>query len=143
MSTLTLSSNLVDAIWRDQPPVPRRPVRVHPVKLAGVAVPEKFAAVRKLVVEARASSLVVMAMDEVIAAVEARVLLLLFVGFFLLQMLLQKVQTSLRQASSICRRKGPVATFEVQKRVSGRGGGGGGVEAILFFCVALSGSWRA
>lgn len=66
---ITASSNLVDAIWTDQPPVPRRPVRVHPVKLAGVAVPEKLAAVRKLVVEARASSLVVMAMDEVHAAV--------------------------------------------------------------------------
>lgn len=58
-------SNLVDTIWTDQPPAPQRPVRVHPVKFAGVAVPEKLAAVRKLVVKERASSLVVMAMDEV------------------------------------------------------------------------------
>lgn len=55
----------MDAIWADQPPVPQRPVRVHPVKFAGVAVPEKLAAVRKLVIKERASSLVVMAMDEV------------------------------------------------------------------------------
>eukprot|EP00752_Nemacystus_decipiens_P008249 g7376.t1 len=60
-----ISGNLVDAVWTDQPPVPQRPVRVHPVKFAGVAVPEKLAAVRKLVVEEGASSLVVMATDEV------------------------------------------------------------------------------
>eukprot|EP00752_Nemacystus_decipiens_P016215 g14500.t1 len=60
-----ISGNLVDAIWTDQPPVPQRPVRIHPVRFAGVAVPEKLAAVRKLVVKERASSLVVMAMDEV------------------------------------------------------------------------------
>lgn len=58
----------MDQIWTDQLPVPQRPVRVHPLKFAGVAVPEKLAAVRKLVLEARASSLVVMAMDEVIRA---------------------------------------------------------------------------
>ena len=58
-------SNLVDAIWTDQPPIPQRPVRVHPVKFAGVAVPEKLTAVRELVEKERASSLVVMAMDEV------------------------------------------------------------------------------
>lgn len=55
----------MDEIWTDQPPVPRQPVRVHPLKFAGVGVPEKVAAVRKLVVKERASSLVVMAMDEV------------------------------------------------------------------------------
>ncbi|CAM9589959.1 unnamed protein product, partial [Ectocarpus fasciculatus] len=60
-----ISGNLVDEIWTDQPPVPRQPVRVHPLKFAGVGVPEKVAAVRKLVVKERASSLVVMAMDEV------------------------------------------------------------------------------
>ncbi|CAB1113141.1 unnamed protein product [Ectocarpus sp. CCAP 1310/34] len=60
-----ISGNLVDEIWTDQPPVPRRPVRVHPLKFAGVGVSEKIAAVRKLVVKERASSLVVMAMDEV------------------------------------------------------------------------------
>lgn len=59
------SSNLVDGIWPDQPPVPCQPVRVHPVKYAGVAVPDKLVAVRKLIVDARACSLVVMAMDEV------------------------------------------------------------------------------
>lgn len=45
--------------------MPCEPVRVHPLKYAGVSVPEKLASVRKLVLEARASSLVVMAMDEV------------------------------------------------------------------------------
>ncbi|CAM9181008.1 unnamed protein product [Ectocarpus sp. 6 AP-2014] len=64
-SLVPISGNLVDEIWTDQPPVPRRPVRVHPLKFAGVGVPEKIAAVRKLVVKERASSLVVMAMDEV------------------------------------------------------------------------------
>ncbi|CBN78835.1 conserved unknown protein [Ectocarpus siliculosus] len=63
--TIRNGRNLVDEIWTDQPPVPRRPVRVHPLKFAGVGVPEKIAAVRKLVVKERASSLVVMAMDEV------------------------------------------------------------------------------
>lgn len=58
-------SNLVDAVWTDQPPVPQGPVRVHPLRFAGVAVPEKLAAMRKLVVKEGASSLVVMALDEV------------------------------------------------------------------------------
>ncbi|CAM9209508.1 unnamed protein product, partial [Hapterophycus canaliculatus] len=60
-----ISCNLVDQIWTEQPSVPQQPVRVHPLKFAGVAVTKKLAAVRKLVVDARASSLVVMAMDEV------------------------------------------------------------------------------
>lgn len=58
-------SNLVDEIWTNQPPMPCQPVRVHPLKYAGVSVPEKLESVRKLVLEARATSLVVMAMDEV------------------------------------------------------------------------------
>lgn len=57
--------NLVDEIWTDQPPIPRHPVRIHPLEYAGVAVSEKLSAVRKLLLEARAWSLVVMAMDEV------------------------------------------------------------------------------
>lgn len=54
----------MDQIWEDQPPVPCEPVRVHPLEYAGVGVPEKLATVRKLVLEARASTLVVMALDE-------------------------------------------------------------------------------
>lgn len=55
----------MDEIWTDQPPIPRNPVRIHPLKFAGVAVSEKLSAVRGLLLEARAWSLVVMAMDEV------------------------------------------------------------------------------
>lgn len=55
----------MDEIWTDQPPIPRHPVRIHPLEYAGVAVSEKLSAVRELLLEARAWSLVVMAMDEV------------------------------------------------------------------------------
>lgn len=55
----------MDEIWTDQPPVPCQPVKVHPLKYAGVGVSEKLATVRSLVKAARATSLVVMAMDEV------------------------------------------------------------------------------
>ncbi len=72
-------SNLVDAIWTDQPPVPHAPVRVHPLRLAGVSVPEKLATVRKLVVKEGASSLVVMAMDEVYHQAARRLTASLFV----------------------------------------------------------------
>lgn len=64
--------NLVDEIWTDQPPVPRQPVRVHALEYAGVAVPEKLAAMRRLVRDARASSLLIMAMDEVRKRSETR-----------------------------------------------------------------------
>lgn len=55
----------MDEIWTDQPPVPCRPVYLHPIKYAGTSVLDKLVAVRKLVLDARASSMVVMAMDEV------------------------------------------------------------------------------
>ncbi|CAM9226800.1 unnamed protein product [Choristocarpus tenellus] len=57
--------NLVDKVWIDQPMEPCCPVKMHPLELAGVSVPEKLASIRKLVCEEGASSLVIMALDEI------------------------------------------------------------------------------
>ncbi|CAM9861190.1 unnamed protein product [Discosporangium mesarthrocarpum] len=64
-AVIPVQGNLVDKIWVDQPPKPANPVKIHPLEYAGVPISEKLTAIRRHTTEAGASSLVVMALDEV------------------------------------------------------------------------------
>ncbi|KAJ8613881.1 hypothetical protein CTAYLR_008685 [Chrysophaeum taylorii] len=59
---LFLESNLVDEVWTDRPALPSKPLRVHPLKLAGESVASKLSRVREATT---ADALVVAALDEV------------------------------------------------------------------------------
>ena len=46
-----LAVNLIDAIWNDQPPSPRQPIRQYPLKYAGVSTKEKLEKLRSAMSE--------------------------------------------------------------------------------------------
>ncbi len=58
--------NLVDAIWKDRPPPPRKAVSLHPLKFAGEPAAKKIASIQKLLKQARAGA-VVLTLPESIA----------------------------------------------------------------------------
>ncbi|CAO2149136.1 unnamed protein product [Urochloa humidicola] len=60
-----LSSDLVDEVWKDRPPVEPRPVIVHPVEFAGRSVSEKIKELREKLVLEKASAIIITALDEV------------------------------------------------------------------------------
>ncbi|CAO2144341.1 unnamed protein product [Urochloa humidicola] len=60
-----LSSDLVDEVWKDRPPVEPRPVIVHPVEFAGCSVSEKIKELREKLVHEKASAIIITALDEV------------------------------------------------------------------------------
>ncbi|CAL4992867.1 unnamed protein product [Urochloa decumbens] len=60
-----LSSDLVDEVWKDRPPVEPRPVIVHPVEFAGRSVSEKINELREKLVHEKASAIIITALDEV------------------------------------------------------------------------------
>ncbi|CAL4980922.1 unnamed protein product [Urochloa decumbens] len=60
-----LSSDLVDEVWKDRPPVEPRPVIVHPVEFAGRSVSEKIKELREKLVHEKASAIIITALDEV------------------------------------------------------------------------------
>ncbi|CAE7623539.1 APP2 [Symbiodinium pilosum] len=61
----SLQPNLVDQIWQSCGVEPTEPVRLHPVKLAGIGTPEKLRQVRRKMVDNKADALLVTALDEV------------------------------------------------------------------------------
>ena len=61
----SLQPNLVDQIWQSCGVEPTEPVRLHPVKLAGIGTPEKLRQVRRKMVDNKADVLLVTALDEV------------------------------------------------------------------------------
>ncbi|XP_058444565.1 xaa-Pro aminopeptidase ApepP [Malaya genurostris] len=62
---LTISPNLIDLIWKDQPVAPRNPIIPLSVEYAGRSVAEKLVAMREKMTDKRASVVVVSALDEI------------------------------------------------------------------------------
>ncbi|XP_062182262.1 aminopeptidase P1-like [Phragmites australis] len=60
-----LSSDLVDEIWKDRPPVKALPVVVHPVEFAGRSVSEKIKELREKLLHEKAYGIITTALDEV------------------------------------------------------------------------------
>lgn len=63
---LVYEDNLVDKVWGEgRPPPPSKPLRVHELRYAGVDVATKLANLRKELVSAGATAMVVTMLDEV------------------------------------------------------------------------------
>ncbi|XP_053678309.1 xaa-Pro aminopeptidase ApepP [Anopheles nili] len=62
---LPVTPNLIDLLWKDQPPVPHNPLLPLATTFTGATVAEKLASVREKLAEKRASVLVVSALDEI------------------------------------------------------------------------------
>ncbi|TVU24689.1 hypothetical protein EJB05_27141, partial [Eragrostis curvula] len=60
-----LSSDLVDEVWKDRPPVKPLPVIVHPVEFAGQSVSEKIKELREKLLNEKAAAIILTALDEV------------------------------------------------------------------------------
>ncbi|TYG49619.1 hypothetical protein ES288_D10G108400v1 [Gossypium darwinii] len=59
------SSNLVDEVWKNQPPAETNPVIVHPLEFAGRSVSEKLKDLREKLAIERARGIIITALDEV------------------------------------------------------------------------------
>ncbi|XP_012454975.1 aminopeptidase P1 isoform X3 [Gossypium raimondii] len=59
------SSNLVDEVWKNQPPAETNPVIVHPLEFAGRSVAEKLKDMREKLAIERARGIIITALDEV------------------------------------------------------------------------------
>ncbi|KAH1047718.1 hypothetical protein J1N35_038502 [Gossypium stocksii] len=59
------SSNLVDEVWKNQPPADTNPVIVHPLEFAGRSVAEKLKDLREKLAIERARGIIITALDEV------------------------------------------------------------------------------
>ncbi|MFH1998193.1 MAG: aminopeptidase P family protein [Planctomycetota bacterium] len=60
-----IDENLVDAIWEDQPALPKDPVRVHDMVFAGESVADKLFRIRALMQVAKAEAHVVTMLDAI------------------------------------------------------------------------------
>lgn len=60
-----VDKNLVDEIWKEQPPRPAKPVMVHPLKYSGKSWQDKVREVREKMGKKQAVALVVSALDDV------------------------------------------------------------------------------
>jgi Xaa-Pro aminopeptidase len=60
-----LEENLVDAAWSDRPPLPGRPIVIHPRKFAGETVAAKLKVIRAAMAEKKVDALVVPVLDQV------------------------------------------------------------------------------
>ncbi|XP_062029349.1 aminopeptidase P1-like [Rosa rugosa] len=59
------STNLVDEVWKSQPTQEINPVVIHPLEFAGRSVADKLKDVRKKLVQVKAHSIIISALDEV------------------------------------------------------------------------------
>lgn len=59
------STNLVDEVWKSQPPPEINPVVIHPLEYAGRSVADKLKDVRKKLVQVKVHSIIISALDEV------------------------------------------------------------------------------
>jgi Xaa-Pro aminopeptidase len=61
-----LDNNLVDAVWdAEKPSVSKRPLRVHPIELAGLSADAKLAVIRQELTRNGAAAVVLAALDEI------------------------------------------------------------------------------
>ncbi|OAY71234.1 putative Xaa-Pro aminopeptidase P [Ananas comosus] len=60
-----LSTNLVDEVWKDRPPVEIRPVSIHPLEVAGHSVAEKLEDLREKLLQEKTNGIVITTLDEV------------------------------------------------------------------------------
>lgn len=65
LSLVAIGENLVDKIWHDQPPIPRRPAMLLAAQFAGVDVAHKLATLRAELAAKQCDALLVAALDEV------------------------------------------------------------------------------
>ncbi|CAL5324768.1 unnamed protein product [Camellia sinensis] len=59
------STNLVDKVWKNQPPVEINPVNVHPLEFAGRSVANKVKDLREKLKQEEARAIIITALDEV------------------------------------------------------------------------------
>lgn len=62
---IQLSSNLVDEVWKDRPPVEIAPVVVHPLEFTGRSVAKKLKDLREKLEQEKAYGIILTALDEV------------------------------------------------------------------------------
>lgn len=60
-----IDTNLVDAIWEDQPEFPKGPIKPHPKKYAGKSIAEKLDKLRTQLKEEKAKAHVITALDSI------------------------------------------------------------------------------
>lgn len=56
---------MVDEVWKSQPPQEINPVVIHPLEYAGRSVADKLKDLRKKLVQVKAHSIIISALDEV------------------------------------------------------------------------------
>lgn len=76
-----LSTNLVDEVWKDRPPVEIRPVSIHPLEVAGHSVAEKLEDLREKLLQEKTNGIVITTLDEVSIFPFMLFLYILFVYF--------------------------------------------------------------
>ncbi|KAL7256309.1 hypothetical protein ACSBR1_010269 [Camellia fascicularis] len=59
------STNLVDKVWKNQPPVEINPVNVHPLEFAGRSVADKLKDLREKLKQEEARAIIITTLDEV------------------------------------------------------------------------------
>lgn len=59
------STNLVDEVWKSQPPVETNPVNVHPLEFSGRSVADKLKDLREKLIQEKARGIIFTALDEV------------------------------------------------------------------------------
>ncbi|KAF3649569.1 putative homeobox-leucine zipper protein ATHB-40-like [Capsicum annuum] len=57
--------NLVDEVWKDQPPTETNPLIVHPLEFAGCSVADKLKDLREKLVKEKTRAMIITALDEV------------------------------------------------------------------------------
>jgi Xaa-Pro aminopeptidase len=62
---IAVTRNPVDAVWRDRPPAPRAPARIHPLRYAGTPSAAKRARIAKEIVRAGADALALTLPDSI------------------------------------------------------------------------------
>jgi Xaa-Pro aminopeptidase len=67
-----LSTNLVDAIWKDQPPRPKDALRLQPTKFAGESRARRLARVRQVMAQVGCRAHVLSALDTIMWALNVR-----------------------------------------------------------------------
>ncbi|KAI5319510.1 PREDICTED: probable Xaa-Pro aminopeptidase [Prunus dulcis] len=59
------STNLIDEVWKNQPPAEINPVIVHPLQYAGCSVADKLKDLRERLIQENARGIIISALDEV------------------------------------------------------------------------------
>lgn len=57
--------NLVDEVWKNQPPAETNPVVVHPLEFAGRSVADKLKKLREKLVKEKSRAMIITTLDEV------------------------------------------------------------------------------